>query len=168
MGVILLRVLHVGLGVFWAGTIFFMASYLDPAIRATLPASGVVPQQLMQRKFMVVLPIIALITILSGFALYWRDSGGMTSDWTRSHQGMTLGIGGLAAFIAFLIGVGVLRPAQMRMMALGPQAQKAEGAEKERLMNEVAALRNRATGALRAVAALIGVAVLCMAVARYA
>ena len=164
---ILLRILHVGLGVFWAGTIFFFASYLDSAIRAGLPASAVVPQYLMQRKFMIVLPITALVTILSGLAMYWRDSGGMASEWTRSHQGLTLGIGGLAGIIAFIIGVGVLRSAQMRMMALGSQMQTAEGAEKERMGGEVAALRARATGALRAVAAFLGIAVLSMAVARY-
>jgi uncharacterized membrane protein len=167
MGVILLRLLHVGLGVFWAGTIFFMVSYLDPAIRATLPASAVIPQQLMQRKFMVVLPITALVTILSGIALYWRDSGGMVPGWTSTPLGMTLSIGGASAIIGFLIGVFILRAAQMRMMALGPQMQKAEGPEKERLMNEIVALRGRATAALRAVATLLGITVVCMAVARY-
>ena len=64
---VMLRLLHVGLGVFWAGTIFFIVLYLEPSVRAAGPAGGAVMQGLQERRLMTVLPVVALLTLVTGF-----------------------------------------------------------------------------------------------------
>ena len=49
---IVLRLLHVGLGVFWAGSLLFIALFLEPSVRAALPESGKVMQQLAKRRLL--------------------------------------------------------------------------------------------------------------------
>ncbi len=62
---IALRLLHILLGVFWAGTLFFIVTFLEPSVRAAGPE------------------------------------------------------GGLAAIVAFVVGVFVMRAAALRAGALG-------------------------------------------------
>ena len=63
---LILRLLHILTGVFWAGTIFFMVSYLEPSARAAGPDAAKVMGNIQKRGLMTVLPIMALLTILSG------------------------------------------------------------------------------------------------------
>ena len=163
-----LRLIHILLGVFWAGTIFFMALFLEPSVRAAGPDGAKVMQGLMQRRYFNIMPLIALLTILSGLALYWHVSGGLEPTWMRSRLGMSLTFGAVAAMVGFVIGVFVMRPIALRLFALGPAAQQLpEGPEKAAAMAELQRLRGRAMVSGRWVAALLGVAVTGMAVARY-
>jgi len=162
-----LRALHVGLGVFWAGTMVFVAVFLEPSIRATLPEGGRVQQELMRRRLFDVMPGVALLTILSGAWLYWRVSGGLDRAWLGSRPGITLTLGALLTLVAFAIGIIIARPAQLRAAALGPLVAKATGAEKDAMTEQLQALRRRGTVTLRWVATLLALATLAMGVARY-
>lgn len=165
---IVLRVVHIATAVFWAGTLMFVASFLEPVVRTAGPAAAPVMQGLAQRGYFTKLPIIALIAILSGFALLAIDMRAGGAVFARSPQGMSLSIGGLVAVIAFLIGVFVMRPATLRMGALGAEAAKApEGPAREALMATMATLRERIKLSVRWTAALLGISVVAMAVARY-
>lgn len=169
MGTLLLalRIIHIVLGVFWAGTLMFVATFLEPAVRATAPEGGKVIQAMLARRYLDILPLIALLTILSGFALMWIVSGGFNPDWMGSKAGMILGTGGVVALAAFAIGVGIMRPATLKVMALAKKLPEA-GAGAEAIQAEMAGLRRRAAVAGRWVAALLLLAVTTMAVARYA
>ncbi len=57
--IILMRFVHVTLGVFWAGTIFFLVLFLTPSVRAVGPEGARVMQALQQRHFMNVMPFVA-------------------------------------------------------------------------------------------------------------
>lgn len=164
---VVMRLLHIVLGAFWAGTIVFMAIFLEPSIRAAMPESGKVMLQLQRRRLMTVMPAVALLAILSGGWLMWRISGGMDPAWFRSSAGRALTYGAGAALLAFAIGVGVMRPAQLKAFALAQQLAQAGGSAPEARQTELAALRRRATVSLRWVAALLVVAVAAMAIARY-
>lgn len=160
MGLILLtmRVLHIVLGVFWAGTLIFTAIFLVPAIRDAGPEGAKVMAGLMRRRFLTVLPVVAALTILSGLWLYWFDSNGFQAPFMRSRMGMTLALGALAALIAFVLGVGIVRPAMLKAAALSQDPTQLAAAQ---------ALRVRAAGFGRVVALLLGVAAAAMAIARY-
>jgi hypothetical protein len=81
---------------------------------------------------------------------------------------MALGLGGLAALAAWLLGVAVVRPSMMKAMALGQSiGSSASAEERQRVMGEAQRLRGRAAGAARATAYLLLFAVAAMAVARY-
>jgi uncharacterized membrane protein len=165
--IIVLRLLHVVLGVYWAGTLIFIATFLEPSIRAALPESGKVQAQLLQRRFLDIMPVVAALTILSGIELSRRDSGGFAAGWIGSGTGLALTIGGLSAIAAFVIGVFIMRRAQLRAFALAQSLPQLEPAAKEALQAEIQRMRRVVTVSVRWVALLLAVSVIGMAVARY-
>ena len=169
MVTVVLRAVHVVCGVYWAGTMFFAATLLQPSVAETLSeGGGKVMGALMRRRFFEIIPAMAILTILSGIELYRRASGGFKPAWITTPTGLSLTIGALAALVAFTIGMSSLRPAAKRA---GPLAQSAqgmpEGPEKEAQLAQVQRLRRRTAVGGRLVAVLLFVAVLGMAVARY-
>ncbi len=165
---VFLRVIHILCGVYWAGTLFFVATLLQPSVAEAGPEVGKVVQALIRRRFLEVVPAMAILTILSGIELYRRASGGFTPAWIGSRPGMTLTVGGLAALIAFAIGMSVMRPAAKRIGPLAQSAQQMpEGAEREARLADVQRLRRRSTLSGRWVAGLLAIAVIAMAIARY-
>jgi hypothetical protein len=117
---ILLRLIHILSGVFWAGTAMFNAAFLIPAVRALGPAGGPVMQEIAgKRKLPVYFLVAGLLTVLSGFGLYWHDSQGFTNGFMRSRGGMTFGIGAVLALVAVFLGIFVVTPAAMRAGKLG-------------------------------------------------
>jgi uncharacterized membrane protein len=168
MVVVILRVVHVLLGVFWAGAVFMIALFVQPAIAASGPEGGKVMGALVRRRLLDIVPVAAVAAILSGLWLYSRDSSGFQADWMGSRMGMALGTGGVLALVGFLIGMFVMRASTLKAMALGQSAaQLTDAAAREAAMGQVQALRRRAALAGRTVAVLLAVTVLTMAVARY-
>ena len=164
---IFLRVVHVVGGVFWAGAILFVTHFLEPAVRDAGPDGAKVMQALQKRRYLDVVPAVAALTLVSGFYLYWRTFG-------RAHPGpgaagveIALAVGGLVSLAAFVIGVTVMRPSALRIGRLGGELAQAPPERKEALGAELARLRGRMRVAGRVVAALLGIAIVCMAVGRY-
>lgn len=164
---VVMRLLHIVLGVFWAGTLIFQALFLIPAFRDAGPEGAKVAAGLMRRHFFVILPAVAGLTILSGFWLYWRASLGFQPAYMRSSTGMTYGVGALAAIIAFVLGVTIVRPSMLRAAALTQAAGAAPPHERETKLAQAQALRTRGAQAGGIVALLLAIATGAMAVGRY-
>jgi hypothetical protein len=162
-----MRLLHVVLGAFWAGTLIFNALFLVPAIRDAGPEGAKVAAGLLRRRFLDIMPIAAALTILSGLWLYWRMSGGFQSAYVRSPTGLTLAFGGLAALSAFAIGVGVMRPATLQAASLAQAAAQVPSPEHDARLAAAQRLRLRAASSGRVVALLLALALGAMALARY-
>lgn len=155
---IVLRLVHILLGVFWAGTLVFLALFLEPSIRAAGPAGGQVMQQLAGRHLLQVMPVVGLVTILSGLRLLAIMSNGFTGEWMRSRPGMAYSVGAAAALLAFGIGVLIMRPTMKRVMQIGPDPAR---------QSEAQTLRLRSARAGRVVATLLTIAAGAMAIGRY-
>lgn len=164
---LLMRLLHIGLGVFWAGTVVFSAIFLFPSIADAGPDGAKVGAALMRRRFMQVMPAVAGLTILSGLYLYWKVSGGFEPSFMHSGMGMTLGFGAAAAIAAFVVGLVVMRPAMERAGALAQSAAQAAPAERQAQLAAAQAMRQRGVRAGQVVAVLVALAVSAMALARY-
>ncbi len=164
--VIALRIVHIFGGVFWGGAIFTLVLFLQPAIKAAGPAGGQVMQRLAAMRFLVVVPLMAALTVLSGLALFWHDSGG-SAAFMGTPTGIALSVGGTSAIIAFLIGLFAMRPATMRLLEIGRAAQAAGGTPTAEQQAEIPALQKKARTAAVGVSHLVGIAVIAMAVARY-
>lgn len=158
---IVMRLLHVLSGVFWAGTMIFMAFFLFPSVRDAGPEGGKVVAELTRRRFTEIVPVIALIAILSGLWLYWSAAAGSES-YMGSRTGMTYGTGGTAAIISLLIGMSIVRPSMKRAAELA-----AAGKPDEARMAQIQGLRRRAGKGGQAVAILLLLAVAAMAIGRY-
>lgn len=164
---LLARVLHVALGVFWAGTLIFNAAFLLPSMRDAGPDGAKVGAGLMKRRFLDIMPVVALVTILSGLYLYWRVSSGFNAQYMGSPVGMTYGLGAVISVVALALGVGIMRPAMLRAAALSQGAAVAAPEEREHAMATAQELRARAGRTGVVVAWLLAAATLSMALARY-
>lgn len=162
------RILHVGLGVFWAGTIFFMAFLLEPSVRSVGPEGGRVMQALQKRGMLNILPAVAALTILSGVFLYWRMFREFGMEWVATPFGAALTVGGVASLAAFGHGLVVMRPATLQAGKLSASLGDTPDAdERDAILVQIAELRSRSRIHLRWVAFWLGLAVVTMAVARY-
>jgi uncharacterized membrane protein len=164
---IVLRTVHVVGGVFWAGAILFVVHFLEPAVREAGPDGAQVTQALRRRHYLEVVPTVAFFTLVSGYALYWRTFGRIHPGPGSSGPELAYALGGLASLMAFLVGVTLLRPSALRMGSLGAELAQTPDEGKAALQEEVERLRGRARRSGRWVAALLGLAILSMAVARY-
>ena len=157
--VLTMRVVHIVFGVFWAGTMIFNALFLLPAIRDAGPDGAKIIAGLTRLRFLTVMPIVAALSIAAGLWLYWFDSAGFQPAFMHSSMGMMLGVGAVAALVAFVLGIAIVRPAMAKATALSQDPSQQAAAQAYRL---------RAASMNRVMAVLLGLAVVAMAVARYA
>ena len=164
---LVLRFAHVLFGALWVGMMAFQTFFLMPALAELGPDAGKFMGALMRRRIPIILPIIALITLVSGFWLFQRLSGGAAAGLMRTPMGLAFGSGGLAALLAFLLGIVVVRPAMMRSTELAQSLASAPPAERVTRSAEIQRLRARGTMAGWVVMVLLLYALGAMAVARY-
>jgi len=164
---IVLRLVHVVGGVLWVGFAVFGAFYLFPSIAETGPDGGKVMAVLERRGLLTGVPIVALLTVLSGLWLYLRAAR-TAPGFGSSGMGMTLGFGGVCALIALGIGMLVISPSMNRAAAAAQQATQAQAPEeRQTLLGLSTRLRSRAAAAARIAALLLIVAAGAMAIGRY-
>ena len=163
-----LRLIHILCGVYWAGTVFFFVTFLEPTIQSLGPDGGKVMLKMIERGYMKLMPIIAILTVLSGVWMLWILSNGFSSSYMGSPIGMSLSTGGLFAIVAIVVGITVMRPAGERIFAIAKQLPEArDESAKQALMAEMGKLRARNGLVGRIVFTLLVGAVALMAVARY-
>lgn len=164
---LLLRVVHVVAGVLWVGGVVFMTRFLLPSARAAGAGAGPIMQQLSARKLAAYTPIVAVLTVLAGFGLYWRDSAGFRShEWLSSPSAMTFGTGGILAILVWILGIVVIGPAGKRMTELGASMQAGGPPAPERIA-EMQALHARMSWSSKLASVFLIITAILMAVARY-
>ena len=164
---LLLRFAHVFFGALWVGMMAFQTFFLTPALAEAGPDSGKLMAALMRRRIPVVMPIVALITPISGFWLFQRLSGGAAAGLVRTPMGLAFGSGGVAALLAFLLGIVVMRPAMLRSTVVAASLASASLEERAQLSAELQRLRARGAMTGWVVMILLLYALGAMAVARY-
>jgi len=161
-----IRVLHVLCGALWVGTAVFGAFLLMPAVKDAGPDGGKVMVALNRRGFVAFIPIIAILSVLSGLWLYWRYTGGFSPDISRTHAGMTFGIGGLLAIAAAIIAAAVVSPAMAKVTRFAAQAASTTDAEvRNAALASVQHFRQRGQTAARFVAVLLILTISLMSIA---
>ena len=165
--ILVLRLLHIVCGVFWAGSVFHFALFLIPAAKASGPEGVKFMQQLGKTGYPIVIMIAAMITILTGVLLIWKLSEGFHSAWFHSPYSKVLTAGSGMAIIAFIIGFTVNRPAGMRMNKISDAIAKTRGAPTNEQLQELLALRNKLFTATKYIAFLLVLAVISMSICRY-
>lgn len=164
---ILLRIVHVGSAMMWFGGAIIGSFFLQPTAAALGQAGQQFMDHLLKRRGLgIFFPIVATLTILSGAALYWRDSGGLQAAWVSTPSGLAFTIGGLSALVAWIGGFVLIGPSIATQAAV--QAELAGGgiptdAQRRRLAGAEARMRL----ANRLDLPLLVVAALTMAVGRY-
>jgi len=153
---LLLRLIHILAGVFWAGS-----------VRETGPEGGRVMSHLVgRRRLPVFIGIAILLTVVSGLIMYGRMAAATHGTWTGTAPGIAYGLGGLAAILGAVVGMGVSGAAARRMAAIGQRAAEA-GRPSPEQQAQIQGLQRRMMLGARIAAGLIAVAVVAMATARY-
>jgi uncharacterized membrane protein len=166
--IVALRLLHIVAGVFWAGAAFVMSGFVLPAAAASGPEGGRFVRRLALERGLTRSMIGAgVITVAAGLALLWIDSGGFQAGFMGTGMGVMLSIGGLAALGALATG---LRSAAMafRLGRLAATMEAQGGQPTPEQAGQVQQVQARLAARARAAAVMLAIAVVCMAVARYA
>lgn len=163
---LILRIVHVVGGIIWVGSGVLMGLFLAPALATMGPAAGQVMGALQKRKMMTFLPIVAILTILSGARLMMIVSRGSGGAYFATNSGKAFMGAALAGVLAFLIGIVFNRPLAVRMGQIA-QEMASNADNKDRLAAESKKLQQRAATWGFVVLALLLLAACGMAVARY-
>ena len=165
---ILLRVVHIGSAMSWFGGAILAAFFLQPTVAALGPAGQPFMDHLMRRRRMgIFFPIVAGLTILSGAALYWRDSGGLQAGWITSPTGLAFTIGGLAAIAAFVGGFLLIGPGIAEQTAVQNELASGDGVPTEAQQRRLQRAERRLQLATQIDWPLLLLAGLTMAIGRY-
>ena len=172
---IVFRILHIGAGMVWVGSVFFLVMFVQPSAAAIAPAGApFVAELLGARRLVDRILIIASVTIVAGLILYLRDmnDAGGFGDFLGTNYGVAMTIGGVTAIAAFLVGLFGTRPAVQRLLALGREIASSEGPPSPDLPAEVPTLQVPALQDLTKILArislgLLGITIIAMATARY-
>ena len=120
---LILRIVHIVAGAFWFGGVIMMTFFLAPTLREIGDAGPKFVAHLVRNlKFTVRMSAAAGLTVLAGFALYWIDSSGFSSDWMSSSAGRGFGIGAAFGAIGFVYGILIGRTTNA-LVNLGGQIQ---------------------------------------------
>jgi uncharacterized membrane protein len=166
--IVMLRLIHVVGGVFWVGAMMYTAFFLLPVVAELGPAGGQMMAALQRRKLFVWLPVVALLTILTGLRLLMIASASFSASYFATGTGQVYLAAAVAAIVAFVIGVAINRPAMMRMTVLAQSlGSTTDDAERGRIQAEIAVLRARGRTATMVVTWLLILAAAGMAVGRY-
>ena len=165
---LVLRALHVLLAALWVGSTAFMVFFVMPAFKDTGPAAATMMGAIARKGLNAFMAVLGGITVLTGFYLYWRMTGGFDPALSATHGAMVFGTGGLAGLVSLIIGGAVVGRNMKRMGELGGQASALpEGPERARLMGASNAARDRGITGARLVLGLQMIAVICLAVGHY-
>ena len=167
MLMVLLRFIHIVLGVLWVGSVFAMTIVLAPGMKQLgLPLDPVM-RTLTHRKFPQMMMAFGGLNVLAGIAMFYVLSHGHEATFFGSPFGRTLSLGGLCAILALVLGGAVQRPAMDKVGTLQADLKNNPPKGDDPRVAEVARLQGRVVKAGQLVFVLLLVAVSCMAVARY-
>jgi hypothetical protein len=164
---IVLRLIHIFAGVFWAGSVFFMISYLTPAVKATGAEGGKVMQRLLISGVTRGLVSAGALAALSGLTMYWLDSGGLQLVWITTPTGLGFSFGAIMGLVSLGVGLSVTKPAGDGIEAIIKGSIASGKPPSPEQMTQLQALQMKmATGSLWN-AILLALALAAMATARY-
>jgi len=161
---IVLNLVHILAGSFWAGGLLLLTFFLFPAVDAAGPQGAAVMQKLMKgTRFPLIMMGSGVLTLLSGLTMYWLVSGGLSQAWMSSNHGVAITAGGIGGILAAILGGAVTGRASKRLGALMQEIQASGGqptAEQQARLQSLKGTVRRGSlaGAFCILIALIGMA----------
>jgi hypothetical protein len=156
--VTILRLIHIGVGAFWAGAAMLTGWFLTPAAREVGPAAGPLMQSLLKRNLTGKLIASGTVTVLAGLWLF-----ALEAPTFRRWQDYVLATGALAAIVALIIGITLQRPTGKRVQTLGAAIASGSGPPTQAQGEEMAGLQAKMASYGNLLAYLFAVALAGMA-----
>src|SRR5262245_61388268 len=149
-----LRAAHVLIGAVWIGAVAITTLFVMPALEDAGPGGAPVVSALTRRKIHVFMASIGGMTVLTGIYLYYRFTGGFDPALSATRAAMVFGTGGIAGFIALILGGAVVSRSVKKMAELGDRLASAPQGERAAIVADMAAARSRAATASRVILVL--------------
>jgi len=161
---LVLRILHIGGGVFWVGSTLLLTLVISPALKETGDLGQKFVDFLVKNKrFGTESAGAGGLAGLAGLLLYWRDSGGLTSAWMTSSAGIGFTVGAVFGLIAFIFGILTDR----KLKAIVTLRETFQGSPTGEQTGQLQGLQKQQTTYSYICAATITLALWIMATARY-
>jgi uncharacterized membrane protein len=166
---VILRIVHIATGVIWVGSLFVVVVFVQPSAAALGAAGAPFMSELRRRRFVDVVFLDAVFTVVAGSFLYWHDWHTYPSfgDWIGSSFGASLTVGALLAISGLAVAASLTRPTIVRLVSLGKQVAESGGTPPPQTVAQIGVLQRRLVVAERVSFSLILLAVVAMASARY-
>jgi len=164
MSLVIVRSIHVLLGIFWGGSVLFAMLYLDGATKDAGPAGGKVMQQLQKRGYMSRLLLVGATTVVTGAYVLWSVSGGFDPAFMGSLRGIVVSTGALTGFLVLGVLGHMSLPTARKMGVVAQRVAAAESAPDPDDLAELARLRAKLSLALRIAGVLMAVTLVAMTV----
>lgn len=168
MDFIVLRLLHIVGGIFWVGSAFTLFLFLQPTARAT----GRDGQRFMlhltrNRRFTEVGLASAVVTVVAGLILIWRDTNGLQIDLLTRPPGLGFALGGLAAMVALLLFAFLGYPNARRIVKIGGRLEAEQRPPTEDEQRAIGTAERTLGPVGTTVLVLLTIAAVSMSTARY-
>jgi hypothetical protein len=166
---VFLRIVHIVTGVIWVGSLFVVVVFVQPSAATLGPTAAPFMAELRRRRFVDVVFVDAVFTVLAGAFLYWHDWHLHPSfaEWLDTSFGTWLTVGGLFAISGLAVAASLTRPTIRRLVSLGKQVADSGGPPAPETATRIGALQRRLVVAERVSFSLVLLAVVAMASARY-
>jgi hypothetical protein len=165
---LVLRLLHIGAGVVWAGGTIVFAGFIEPTASGLGPAGFPFMQRLAASSgYSRWMGVAAAVNTLAGVWLLWLRSAGFSSAWFATGFGLSLTLGALTGIGSALIGFLVQAPTSARLGRVSRAVAKTGGPPTKEQVAEISACQARLRTGGRIIAVLLALTVVLMAAARY-
>ncbi len=115
---ITLRILHIVLGIFWAGTVIFATFILFPQLKKLGPAIEHPVMKAIMRVTSPTMMVCSVLVLGTGIAMVLRAQLPVSAFFTTG-WGIIMFIAFIAIVIVLIVGFGILAPSGARMEKLG-------------------------------------------------
>jgi hypothetical protein len=161
---LVLRILHIGAGVFWVGSTLILATVISPALKKTGESGQKFVDSLVKHhRFGTESAGAGGMAGIAGLLLYWRDSVGLTSSWMTSSAGIGFAVGALFGLIGFIFGF--LNDRNMKVML--QLREQIQGTPTDEQMSQLQLLGKQQNMYLSICTVSLTLALWIMATARY-
>lgn len=160
---IVLRLVHIAAGAFWAGSALLIALVLLPGVRKAGPGGE---RHLPMAAISQAMSLAAVLTTIPGLLLYaWVSRFQM--GWIGTPLGIGFTLGSLAGIAAFLLGMLSTGPTSKKLGILAGQIAAAGGPPRPEQAAELGRLQAKLATSSAVSTILTTAALVLMAVARY-
>lgn len=160
------RILHIVFGAFWVGSALFLTIILEPRLRAMGPTFHGPVMGAVTKVAGPVLLGSGAITVIVGIVMTYRLKSGEFDTFFDTGWGWAIAIGFVTAVVALIVGT-VVSMMSARLRNLAGAVQSAGGPPTPEQQAEMGALSKRLVMLARIAAALVLIALIAMASARF-
>jgi uncharacterized membrane protein len=162
-----MRIIHIFAGVFWAGTSFFMLSFVAPSVIATGAEGQKFMQQLAFRtRFTTAMMAVAILSVLSGLVMYWEIFEFRLNALSTGY-GLMLTLGAIAGFIGFLTGYFMQNRTTGKMKTISNSIVTSGGPPTPEQQAEMKSLSETVSRGSQITSVFLALALLGMSIAQY-